>query len=332
MQAMILAAGLGTRMHPHTYIRPKPLLPLANVPLLSYHLGWLKHQGGRTIAINLHYLPHLIPSVIGQGDNFGLTIKYSWEPVILGTGGGIKQMAKLLSRRSTLVVINSDMLTNVDLTPALELHHKRGALATLLLTRSASVDKFGGVGLDSQGRVRQIANRIPDAPSDLTQGVFAGIHLIEPELLKYIPEGEVCINAQVYPKLIQPDSHIYGYFIPEPFFWRHLGSPAEYLKVSEELLARRLPLPISLAEINPGIWVEYPVLIEPNVQLVPPVVVGRYCRIASGAKIGPYVTLGRGCNIASGCRIEQSVIWDGIDFDPNANVGHAIMSHSSLCL
>ena len=337
MQAMILAAGLGTRLRPHTYILPKPLIPLANVPLLKYHLQWLKRQGVDAAAVNLHYLPHRITAAIGHGDEASPAVKYSWEPVILGTGGGIRQMAGVLSPKDTFIVINSDMLTNVDLAGALEQHRRNGALATMLLTRAASVDRFGGVGVDAEGRVRRIANHIPNAPDGVAQGVFAGIHLVEPEILRYIPEGEVCINAQVYPELIRQGYPVYGYFIPDSFFWRHLGSQGEYLGVHEELLSRKLPLPIgrwcqeltpdtTLPEADSSLWIENPALIEPGAEIIPPVVIGRYCHIRARAKVGPYVSLDRGCVIPSGCRIEHCIIWDGIELEPDSNLSHTVIS------
>ncbi len=195
--------------------------------------------------------------------------------------------------------------------------------------------------------MRRIANHIPNAPEGLIQGVFAGIHLIEPEILKYIPPhpalspkgrgNEVCINAQVYPELIRQGLPVYGYFIPDNYFWRHLGSQEEYLAVHEELLSCKLPLSLSrwcqeltpdttLKEANPGIWIENPALIEPGAEIIPPVVIGRYCRISAGAKVGPYVSLGRGCVIPSGCRIEHCIIWDGIEIEPNSDLKHTVVS------
>ena len=158
MKAMILAAGLGTRLKPLTNTIPKPLLPIAGTPLIVWNLLLLKRHGFRDVVINLHYLGGMIEQALGNGSRYGLRIIYSHEPVILGTGGGLKQAEPYFCGESVLV-LNGDTLVDLDLGALCEFHQQREAIATLVLRKDPEAAQWGLVEMDSDNRIVRITGR-----------------------------------------------------------------------------------------------------------------------------------------------------------------------------
>lgn len=312
MRALILAAGLGTRMRPLSDHLPKPLFPFANTPLLDYHLELLRANGIQEAAINLHHLPQPIKKYLGDGSRFGLALKYSFEPELLGTAGGIKQMAKLLPR-DTLVVLNSDMLTNIDLKEVLKFHRQHKALVTMVLNPHHPLGNYRGVGVDSKYRIHQIAGLPEAAPADIKQLLFIGIHLIEPEVLDYIPAGKpCCINTDTYPQLIEQGRPIYAYPL-ESGFWQHVGTLDSYLDSHREFLDGRDKSPVS-----------------PQANIILPVMIGANCHLSAQATIGPYAVLGKGCRLDEHAVVEHSVLWDGVKVGAGARLNRCIVGHNTV--
>jgi mannose-1-phosphate guanylyltransferase/phosphomannomutase len=314
-------------LRPLTDYQPKPLIPFVNTPLIEYLLELLRSHGIKELAINLHHLPQEVKRYLGDGGRFGLRIHYSWEPQLLGTAGGIKRMARLLPR-DTLVVLNCDILTDIDLTAALEFHWQHKALATLVLHPQKPLTK--GVGMDKQYRIHQVAGRPAAGHLRLTQMGFAGIHFIEPRLLDYIPEDKsCCINADIYPRLITQGQPIYGYPLTSGF-WRHLGTPQSYLTAHQELLAGEIPLKTKLSQVRPGVWLGNNVSISPQAKVLPPVLVGDDCRLAAQAVLGPYAVLGEECQLAKHSVVKQSILWDRVQVGPGARLIGCVLAKGTI--
>ena len=155
---MILAAGLGTRLRPLTNTIPKPLLPIAGTPLIVWNLLLLKRHGFHDVVINLHHLGPMIEQAFGNGSRYGLRIIYSHEPVILGTGGGLKQAEPHFSGESVLV-LNGDTLVELDLGALCAFHQQRDAVATLVLRKDPEAARWGLVEMDSDNRIVRITGR-----------------------------------------------------------------------------------------------------------------------------------------------------------------------------
>src|SRR5262245_60686053 len=190
MKGMVLAAGLGERMWPLTEERAKPSLPLVNRPIISHVLEQLARNGVDDAVINLHYEPESIRGLIGDGRKVGVRVHYSEEPVILGTAGGLKKAEPLLRDPGggTLIMINSDSVSDCDLTAVLKKHRESGALATMVLLPQDPKASYSTVEMDDRERIVRIAGR-PDRASAPGMGryTFAGIHLLEPEIFDHIP-------------------------------------------------------------------------------------------------------------------------------------------------
>jgi NDP-sugar pyrophosphorylase family protein len=242
VKAMLLAAGLGTRLRPLTDITPKPLLPVAGQPILLWNLLLLKRHGITDVIINLHHLGEQIVQTLGDGSRFGMHVAYSHEPTLLGTGGGIKQAAPFLKDGSFLV-LNGDTLSACDLTSLIAAHRAGGAPVTLVLREDPEAARWGPVTVDADSRILQINGAPPlrNPPKSLPPPcMFAGIHMLESEVLDAIPSGPGSI-IDVYLGLLRQNHMLRGYRMSG--YWSDVGTPERYAEAQQDALAGRLNLP-----------------------------------------------------------------------------------------
>ena len=241
MKAMVLAAGLGTRLRPLTDTLPKPLLPVAGRPLLEWNLLLLKRHGITEVIINLHHLGEQIVRALGDGARLGLRLAYSHEPTLQGTGGGIKQASPFL-KDGPLLVLNGDTLSDCDLTALIAAHRVSGALATLAVRDDPEAATWGPVTLDAQGRILQINGRPPLAEprAALPACMFAGIHVMEQAVLDAMPSGPGSI-IDVYDRLLRQGRPLHGYRMSG--YWSDIGDPKRYAQAQRDVAEGRLRLP-----------------------------------------------------------------------------------------
>src|SRR5215213_7974180 len=188
MKALILAAALGTRLRPLTNTIPKPLLPVGGTPLIIWNLLLLKRHGFREVVINLHHLGPLIEQALGDGSKFGLRIIYSKEPMILGTGGGIKQAEPYFSGEPVLV-LNGDTLFELDLSALCAFHLERKAAGTLVLREDPEAARWGLVEVGPDHRILRITGQGISGPPTTSVRMFAGIHIVSLRLLREVKKG-----------------------------------------------------------------------------------------------------------------------------------------------
>ncbi len=234
MRALVLCAGLGTRLAGLTRARPKPMLELGGQPLLSWTLRWLVGHGFTDVAINLHFLPDMIRNHFGDGRDWGVRIHWSHEEALLGTAGSTRQLAPwLLEQDDACLVVYGDLLLDQDLRPLLAAHADRGADATLLLHRRPSSNS--AIARDPDGRIRAFLER----PSDAARGAVAdpwvnsGVQILGRDIVARIPEsGPADRPRDVYTRSL--DLRIFG--VPFSGYRCAIDSPARY---SEAVAALR---------------------------------------------------------------------------------------------
>lgn len=249
MRAMILAAGLGTRLWPLTADRAKPAVPFLNRPIITYTVEYLKEYGIRDIIVNLHHKGDSIRRVLGDGSAFGVTITYSEEPEILGTGGALDKVRHLLEEE-TFVVINGKIITEIDLAAALSVHRERQAMATLILRRNREGDHFSIVEVDGDGRVRRFGGFPPPtregnpspntdaSPDDHAPLMFTGIQILEPDIFEFIPRGRFShTTLEAYPRAIEAGRLVAAHIADGR--WYDLSTLDRYLRASLDLLRDR---------------------------------------------------------------------------------------------
>ncbi len=243
MKAMVLAAGLGTRLRPLTESLPKPLLPLGPHPLLVWNLLLLRQHGITEVMINLHYLGEQIRTAIGDGSRWGVNVLYSVEPVLLGTGGGLKQ-AEYFFEGEPFLVVNGDTVFTLDLS-ALIAHHRRAeAVATMVLRDDPDAEQWGVIETDRHGRVLTIngKGRSASVPGTaIARRMFAGIHVIDPFLLRHVPSGVPSSIIDAYVLWLERGAMVSSYLLRG--YWSDVGTPIRYAQVQQDFESGLLRLP-----------------------------------------------------------------------------------------
>ena len=234
MKAMILAAGLGTRLRPLTDTLPKPLLPIAGTPLIVWTLLILRKHGITEVMINLHHLGHLIENELGDGGKFNMRLSYSYEPILLGTGGGIKQVEWFFHGES-FVVMNGDTLVDLDLSLLVSFHRERSALATMVVREDPDPDRWGAVELDKNQGVLRIngRGRTSDAPAARAKRMFAGVHLMHTRLLRSVPKEQASSIIDAYVREIEWGERVCGFTMHG--YWSDIGTPDRYTQAQRDV-------------------------------------------------------------------------------------------------
>jgi mannose-1-phosphate guanylyltransferase len=229
--AVVLTAGLGTRLRPLTEARAKPAIPVAGVPLVRRIIEWLASSSVTELVLNLHHLPETVTRVVGDGSDLGAAVRYSWEPVVLGSAGGPKQALPLLGAPEFFVV-NGDTLTNVDLAQLAAAHRDAGAIVTLALVPNLEPLKYGGVRMDANGSVTAFVRRGPAAAGTFH---FIGVQIAREEAFRSAPAGAPSRSiGGIYDALLadRPGS-IRGFVCDASFV--DIGTIADYVRTSHAL-------------------------------------------------------------------------------------------------
>ena len=285
MKAMILAAGLGTRLGLLTSKRPKPLVPVANRPVIDIVIEHLKRCGAREIVVNAHHYHQQIVDHIQGGRPYKIRIDVRVEPEILGTGGGIKNTVDFWDA-DPFVVINGDIITNIDIRRVYEFHKKNRGIATLVLHNHYP---FNQIQIDEHFNVIDIADR--NHPDRLA---FTGIHIIEPELLNHIPDGVFSNIIDCYRMLIRRGESIKAY-VSEGHYWRDVGTIKSYVLANKEAL------------------LDDPFLVAPG------------CRIDDSVRFNDWAVVGRNVSIEKGVEITRSILWEGVTLAKDVKIVDSII-------
>jgi len=296
MKAMILAAGLGTRLEPLTKIRPKPLFPVLNRPLLGITIEQLRGMGATGIIINAHHLTEQVKQFVG-GEQWGAEVEVRVEPQILGTGGGIKNCADFFRDTPHVVVVNADIYHTFNLGPVLHYHTEANNLATLVLYDHP---RFNQVEIDGEGRIVSIRGQSIQKPLSPSQTLtFTGIHIIATELLNSMPSSRFFGIMELYRELASRGEAIRGYHMQEGY-WRDIGKVEDYRALHQDLLGEK----------------GEPV-VHPDADL------------AEGAQMEGYVCVGKGTHVGAGSIIKDSIIWDEVWIEQGSIVEGCVVGDRS---
>ena len=280
MQALILAGGEGTRLRPLTMTVPKPVVPLANRPFITYMFDWLDHHGFDDIVMSCGFLAEGVREVLGTGRLNGVTVQYVDEPEPLGTAGAVKLAEPVLGER--FAVLNGDVLTDLDISKLRTFHEQHGATATLGLYPVEDPSSYGVVVTAEDGRVEEFLEK-PAPGTAPTNHVNAGMYMLEHEVLEHIDGGrKVSFEREVFPSLVGAGLHA----LPLEGYWMDIGTPQRYLQATRDILRGTVVTQVSPSSAVDG--------------ATPPVLVGAGCEIAPDAQVGPDVTLGDEVRVGAG--------------------------------
>lgn len=316
-KGMILCAGLGTRLLPVTEKLPKPLVPVLNLPNLLHNLYLLKQAGVTEIIMNLHHLGEQIEAVLGNGSRFGVNIAYSYEPMLLGTGGGVKK-AESFFEGQTFVLMNCDFVTNIAIAPVIERHLHRKALATMVLLQDEMRERaYSPVGVTDAGNLCSLPKLKTAEPA--RSGIFTGIHVLHPSTLSTLKPEPSGINEILYPYFMKHDpTHVFGEFVSQcywhdtgnvPFLWAtSMALLDELSRHHHGLLAQCLQEFAEYEEASAGVWVKRGQKIPAGLTVEGPVVLGEGCQFGAGVVVGPRAVIGDNSTIGAKAKISRSVL------------------------
>ena len=214
MKAMVLAAGMGTRLKPLTDNIPKCLMPLAGRPLIEWTLNWLRQHGIAECVINLHYLPEQVEDYVGDGSRWGLKIHYSFEPVLLGTAGAVKRVADFFDEPFFMIYGDNFSQWNLgELKDCFEQYHPVVAMA---VHWREDVTQSGMIEVAEDGHIKRIIEK-PKKEEVTSHYVNAGFFFMEPRIFRFISLNQYCdFSYEVFPKLIQSGEKMYAVKMDEP--------------------------------------------------------------------------------------------------------------------
>jgi NDP-sugar pyrophosphorylase family protein len=313
MQSLILAGGKGTRLRPLTTHTPKPIVPIANRPFLLYQIELLKRADVRDVILSLSYQPHKIEHRLIDGADYDVRISYTVEALPLGTAGAYRKAAELI--RETTIVLNGDILTDIDLNDVIHFHRQHKATATIVLAPVANPSEYGVVETAGDGRVKRFLEK-PD-PSQVTcNTINAGIYVLEPRVLDYIPEGEPSMfEYKVFPRLLESGEPFYGYVWKG--YWRDIGTPESYLQANLDVLAGQVKIIEPPARIRGEKFDEKAIIDSFSV-------IDPSCTVKAGAQI-INSAVGSNCYIEERACIEDSVIHSGSRIGAGSVVRSAVV-------
>lgn len=321
MIAVVMAGGEGSRLRPLTLGRPKPMVPILNVPVMEHIITLLKRHHITEVVVTVHYMASVIEDYFGDGSDFGVHIRYALEETPLGTAGSVKNAEHMLNE--PFIIISGDALTDIDLTSVLRYHEERQAKATLVLVHVTNPLEYGVVITDGQGAVQRFLEK-PSWGEVFSDTVNTGIYVLDPSVLDLIPAGKPFdFSSEVFPQLLERRDPMFGYVADG--YWCDVGSLADYMKASFDLAEGRVALPLPLARQTGGIMAARSAIIEAGVRSFGAVYLGEGCVIRSGTVLHGPVVIGDNTVIEGGATVDRSVIWNNCLISSSASITGAIV-------
>ena len=307
--AILLVGGFGTRLMPLTKNTPKPMLTVAGIPVTEHQLNMAKAAGITKIVLATSYLSELFTPYFGDGSKWGMQIQYAVEETPLGTGGAIRNAAKLINSSESIVILNGDVLSSHNLSEQIRQHEANNADVTLHLTQVEDARAYGCVPTDSNGRVTAFLEKM-DKP--VTNQINAGCYVFNPRVLDSIPlDTVVSVERETFPLLVKNGAAVYGYV--ENSYWVDIGTPQALMNASCEIVKRHsdfLIMPGS--NVDPSAQLTGGSSIAPGVDVAAGVhiqssIVESDCSIGVDAQISNSF-ISRGTKVAAGAKIESSFV------------------------
>ena len=321
MKAVIMAGGEGTRLRPLTCNRPKPMVPVANRPVMEHIINLIKKHNLTEIAVTLQYMPELIKDYFDDGSEFEVNMRYYTEQNPLGTAGSVKNAEEFLN--DTFIVISGDALTDIDLSKAIEFHQNNGSIATLVLKKVDIPLEYGVVVTDREGRITRFLEK-PSWGEVFSDTVNTGIYILSPEIFKYYKKNEMFdFSKDLFPILLKEKRPMFGYITED--YWCDIGDLKAYHQAHIDVLNGKVKIEIPGKEIMERVWVDEDVEIEESASIQPYCIIGKNSRIKKGAVISSFTTIGENNIIGERCGIKRSILWKNCVIDKNVQLRAAVI-------
>jgi len=323
MKAVIMAGGEGTRLRPLTSLRPKPMVPMANRPVMEHIVGLCHWHGIDEIVATLQFLPQVIEDYFGDGDEWGVSFEYAVEDTPLGTAGSVKNAEALLGHDEPFVVISGDALTDIDLTQVIEFHKAKGAAVTIALKRVPDPLEFGVVITDDDGRIERFLEK-PTWGQVFSDTINTGIYIIAPEVMQFVPKtGQFDFSADLFPLLMEKGYPLFGCIVDG--YWEDIGSLQSYIQAHWDILDGKVGVRIPGVKAANEVWIGEGSDVSHDAFIGNHVIIGANAKIRHGAFIADYSVIGDSCLVGVGARVERSIVWSDSFVGAGAMVGGAVI-------
>lgn len=317
-----MAGGEGTRLRPLTSLRPKPMVPIVNQPVMEHILGLCKHHGIDEIVATLAFMPQVIEDYFGTGEEWALEMAYAHEETPLGTAGSVKNAQSLIGDE-TFLVISGDALTDIDLTEAVRFHREKGGVATIVLKSVPDPLEFGVVITGDDGKVERFLEK-PSWGQVFSDTINTGIYVLEAEVFDHIPTDEPYdFSSQLFPDLMAKGFDLYGYVAEG--YWCDVGSLESYSEVHRDILDGNAMIYVPGVQARDGLWVADGAQVDPSATIGTKVVIGPNCTLRADAIVGDYTVLGDNCVIGVGAEVSHSVLWNDTFLGKQSSVHGAVL-------
>jgi len=325
---MIMAAGAGTRLDPLTQAIPKPMVPVANIPIIELILNHIRHYGITDVVANTHFLADPIHKAFGGKNSIGVNFNYVYETELSGTAGGVKKCEWFFDSDESFVVISGDALTDINLEKLINHHQKHNAIATMALREvpMQEITHYGVVVTDENSRVIAFQEKpsIEEAKSNL---VNTGIYVFKTEIFKYIPPDTFYDFAKnVFPALMANNEILSAHTIDE--YWSDIGTLNQYRLSSYDILSNKVNIKLDYPESELG-WCSSNACISPKAELNGKFIIGDNTIINDGVKLDENSIIGKNCVIEEGVHIRNAIIWDNVIIEKGAKLDDCIVASNA---
>ncbi len=307
MKAMILAAGVGSRLDPLTRLLPKPMVPVVNKPVIQHICELLHRHGFSDVLVNLHYLGEHISSHFEQHPIPGMRLRFEVEEQLWGDAGSVKRYEDFFD--DTFLVVGGDDITDLDLTRLVRFHKEKRSLATIALSLVEDPSEYGIALMNDKGRITRFLEK-PKGQVIFSNTANTGVYCFEPEIFDLIPRGvKYGFGNNVLPALLQQKKPFYGYLTSS--YWKDVGNLSTYRQTHFDAMQGRVALTNPYPEVRKYAWIGSDVSIDPTSEIGYPVTIGNGCRIEAGARVLENSVLGDHCVVEAGAVVRESILWPG---------------------
>ena len=324
MRGVIMAGGFGTRLRPLTCNIPKPMVPVANVPLMERIVHLLVEYSITDVLSILYFQPENIKDHFGDGRSFGVKMSYIGADADYGTAGSVKNAESFL--KEPFLIISGDVLTDFDIESAVAFHRKKRAMATMVLTHVTNPLEFGVVITGENGKITRFLEK-PSWGEVFSDTINTGIYILEPAVLKFIPPRQMFdFSKDLFPFLLQNNYPLFGYIADG--YWKDVGNLQEYRFAHRDILEGRVKVRFSgeRRQYPDGVlWLGEGSTVEDSVSVAGVNVIGVNSEIGAEVSLVNSV-VGDGCTIERGTSLYDTVIWNDVNVGSHARLKENVVA------